>query len=196
MSATEAEIALFPLNTVLFPGGPLPLRIFEPRYVDMVRRCMRQRSCFGVVLIRAGAEVGAVMSIADVGTSARIVDFYQLQDGLLGITCRGEHRFRVLSRHVQPDGLHTALVRWAYEEPDCALPGEYQHLAQLLRKVLPELGDIYRDIDRKFDDAGWVASRLAEILPLSLPDKQYCLELDDPLARLARLAPLIRRSED
>src|SRR5262245_19771346 len=178
MSESDAEIALFPLNTVLFPGGPLPLRIFEPRYLDMVRRCMRERSCFGVVLIRGGAEVGAVMSIAVVGTSARIVDFYQLTDGLLGITCHGERRFRVLSRHVQPDGLHTGLVRWVDEEADCALPGEYQHLAQLLRKVLPELGDMYRDVDRKFDDAAWVACRLAEILPLSLPDKQYVLELD------------------
>src|SRR6185503_20499344 len=89
-SESSAEIPLFPLNTVLFPGGPLPLRIFEPRYVDMVRYCMRERAPFGVVLIRAGTEVGQVTSAADVGTSARIVDFFQLPDGLLGITCVGE----------------------------------------------------------------------------------------------------------
>ncbi|HKZ74176.1 MAG TPA: LON peptidase substrate-binding domain-containing protein, partial [Steroidobacteraceae bacterium] len=88
MSAGAREAAtlqLFPLHTVLFPAGPLPLRIFETRYTDMVRRCMRERSSFGVLLIRAGAEVGAVASTAEVGTTARIVDFYQLPDGLLGI---------------------------------------------------------------------------------------------------------------
>jgi Lon protease-like protein len=149
------EIPLFPLNTVLFPGGPLPLRIFEPRYVDMVRRCMREGVPFGVLLIRAGTEVGEVTSTADVGTSARIVDFHQMQDGLLGIVCLGERRFRVLARRTQPDGLHLGDVEW-----------------------LP-------------DQAG--SARLAEILPISLADKQSCLEMDDPVARLERLAPLIRK---
>jgi len=195
-AAAATEIPLFPLHTVLFPGGPLPLRIFEARYVDMVRRCMRERSCFGVVLIRAGAEVGAVTSIADVGTSARIVDFYQLEDGLLGITCLGERRFRVIERRVQADGLNFARIEWLREEPRVELPAEYHHLGALLRRVLPELGDLYRIVESRFNDAGWVASRLAEILPISLPDKQYCLELDEPVARLARLAPLIRVREE
>ncbi len=191
-----ADIALFPLNTVLFPGGPLPLRIFERRYVDMVRHCMREESAFGVILIRAGAEVGAVTSTADVGTSARIVDFDQLPDGLLGISCIGERKFRVLSRRVQPDGLNLGEIEWTAEEPATELPGEYQHLGQILRKVLPELGDLYRAVPKRFDDASWVGWRLAEMLPLNLSDKQQCLELSDPIARLARLSPLIRRVEE
>lgn len=196
MSTAGEDLPLFPLNTVLFPGGPLPLRIFEPRYVDMVRRCMREGAPFGVLLIRAGAEVGAVTSTADVGTSARIVDFNQMQDGLLGITCLGERRFRVLSRHTQSDGLHVGQVEWLHDTADAPLPGEHRHLSDLLGKVLPELGDLYAIVDRRFDDAGWVAARLAEILPISLSDKQAVLEIDDPVRRLARLSPLIRRVEE
>lgn len=194
--ADSAEIALFPLNSVLFPGGPLPLRIFETRYTDMVRRCMREDSGFGVVLIRAGAEVGEVASTAEVGTLARIVDFYPLPDRLLGITCRGERRFRVLRRWRDGSGLNMAEVSWLEVPPTVAVPEEFHHLAELIRKVLPELGELYEGIEPRLDDADWVGCRLVEILPISLGDKQACLELDDPVARLARLAPLIRRVDD
>lgn len=196
-SESTAEIPLFPLNTVLFPGGPLPLRIFEPRYVDMVRYCMRERAPFGVVLIRAGVEAGGeVTRTAEVGTSARIVDFFQMPDGLLGITCLGERKFRVVDRRVQSDGLNMGTVEWAAPERAADLPSEYVHLAQLLKKVLPELGDMYQSVPKHFDDAGWVSARLAEILPVNLAEKQTCLELEDPLQRLARLSPFIRRSEE
>lgn len=191
-----AELPLFPLNTVLFPGGPLPLRIFETRYVDMVRRCMRGSTSFGVVLIRAGAEVGDLASTAEIGTSARIVDFHQLPDGLLGISCQGERKFHVRTRTRRSDGLNVAEVEWLAPEPATALPEAYRHLGDLLRKVLPELGDMYDSLPKQFDDAAWVGSRLVEILPISLGDKQACLELDDPVARLERLSPLIRRSTD
>ncbi|MCC6172408.1 MAG: LON peptidase substrate-binding domain-containing protein [Gammaproteobacteria bacterium] len=192
---TTVEIPLFPLNTVLFPGGPLPLRIFETRYTDMVRRCMREHSAFGVVLIRAGTEAGDVASTAEIGTTARIVDFYQLPDRLLGITCSGERKFRILERRRQADGLNLGKVEWLPEEAKLEVPGEYAHLAALLRKVLPELGEIYQQVPKHFGDASWVGSRLVEILPISLGDKQACLEMQDPVQRLARVAPLIRRDE-
>jgi hypothetical protein len=191
-----SEIPLFPLNTVLFPGGPLPLRIFEPRYVDMVRHCMREGSAFGVVLIRAGGEVGEVARTAEVGTTARIVDFSQLPDGLLGISCLGERRFRILRRWRQADGLNQAAVEWLPDAAPEPLGAELGFLSDLLRRVLPELGEIYANVPKRFDDAGWVGARLTEILPLSLPDKQALLEIDDPGVRLAQLAPLIRRPED
>jgi Lon protease-like protein len=189
------EIALFPLHTVLFPGGPLPLRIFEPRYVDMVRKSLREESAFGVVLIDAGTETGELTTTTTVGTSARIADFYSLPDGLLGVTCVGLRKFKLGSRRVQSDGLNVGSVEWLDAEEHVELPGEYRHLGLLLRKVLPELGDFYESVPKRFDDATWVGYRLAEILPLSLSDKQYCLELNDPLARLARLSPLIQRVE-
>ncbi|MFZ9708962.1 MAG: LON peptidase substrate-binding domain-containing protein [Steroidobacteraceae bacterium] len=199
MSGTSI-LPLFPLNTVLFPRGPLPLRIFETRYTDMVKRCMREDACFGVVLVKGGAEVGAASGFEDIGTSARIVDFNLLPDGLLGISCRGERRFRLQRRWREADGLNMGEVEWIDAPPGSVtavtLPVEHQRLAQLLQRVLPELGDIYTGIEMRLDDADWVGSRLVEILPINLADKQRCLELLDPLERLTLLAPLVRRVED
>jgi Lon protease-like protein len=188
-----ATLPLFPLNTVLFPDGLLPLRIFETRYVDMVGQCMREASPFGVVMIRSGAEVGAVADTAELGTTARIVDFGKLPDGLLGITCRGERKFRVLKRWQRTDGLNLGDIEYLQLEATLGLPDEYRHLADLLRKVLPELGEPYASMAGNFADASWVGGRLAEILPVSLADKLSLLELDEPLERLARLNQLVRR---
>jgi len=184
------ELPLFPLNTVLFPDGPLSLRIFETRYVDMVGRCMREASPFGVVLIRSGA----VAETAEFGTTARIVDFSKLPDGLLGITCTGERKFRVLRRWQRADGLNLGAIDYLPPEPVLELPDEYRHLGDLLRKLLPELGEPYVGMAGKFTDASWVGCRLAEILPLSLADKLSLLELDEPLVRLARLNRIVRRA--
>jgi len=191
-------LPLFPLNTVLFPHGPLPLRIFETRYVDMVKRCMREEVCFGVVLVSGGSEVGQPVGYADVGTTARIVDFNLLPDGLLGITCRGERRFRVIDRWREADGLNMGSIEWldAASPETIRVPAEFRHLADLLRRVLPELGDVYSGLEPRYDDAEWVGARLIEILPLALEDKQSCLELTDPLERLALIAPLIKRADE
>jgi Lon protease-like protein len=194
--AGSEELPLFPLNTVLFPDGPLALRIFEPRYVDMVRKCMRDGAPFGVVMIRSGQEAGAVSSAASIGTSALIVDFNQMPDGLLGIVCAGEQKFRVEDRRVQPDGLNVGTVTWLPPEMRQSLPDQHAHLGQLLKKVLPQLGELYKSMAGPFDDTAWVGMRLAEILPISLAERQECLEIDDPLARLERLAPFIRPVED
>ena len=173
------SIALFPLNIVLFPDGPLPLRIFETRYVDMVRRCMRESSSFGVVLENA-----------DVGTMAKIVDFHQLVDGLLGLSCVGGQRFRIRSRSRQADGLNLAEVDMLPLEPEMAVPTRHARLPALLKNVLPQLGEVYTGMEMKLDDAAWVGHRLAEILPIPPADKQSCLELDDPIQRLDFLSPL------
>lgn len=178
------ELPLFPLNTVLFPGGLLPLRIFEPRYVDMVGRCMREGSSFAVVLIRSGAEVGEVGETAELGTTARIVDFNKLPDGLLGITCQGERKIRVLQRSQRPDGLYVGEIEYLASEPRMELPPKFQTLADMLRKVLPALGEPYASMPCEYADASWVGCRLAEVLPLSLTDKLSLLALEDPVARL------------
>ena len=192
MSAAQNDsIALFPLNIVLFPGGALPLRIFETRYVDMVRRCMRGSQAFGVALIREGNEVGPAETF-DVGTLAKIVDFHQLSDGLLGLSCVGEQRFRIRSRGRQADGLNLAEVDWLAPEPTVAVPERHARLPQLLKSVLPQLGEVYTGIEMRLDDAAWVGHRLAEILPIPLADKQRCLELDDPIERLDVLGPLVK----
>ncbi len=186
------EIPLFPLNTVLFPGGPLPLRIFETRYVDMVRRCMREDSGFGVVLIRQGVESGGPARFAEVGTEAQIVDFSRLEDGLLGIACRGVGRFRVLENWRASDGLNMGRVEDLGPEAAVPLPAQHAHLAEALRRVLPELGEAYAHAEPAFQDAAWIGHRLAELLPLDLQARQVLLEMDDPLERIAVLSPLIR----
>ncbi len=185
------SIALFPLNIVLFPEGPLPLRIFETRYLDMVRRCMREGQGFGVVLIREGREVGdGDTETYEVGTMAKITDFHQLPDGLLGLSCVGQQRFRIHTRSRQTDGLHLGEVEWLDSEPAMRVPPRHARLAELLRTVLPQLGEVYTGIDMRLDDAAWVGHRLAEILPIPLADKQSYLEIDDPVERLDVLAPL------
>lgn len=192
MSAAQNDsIALFPLNIVLFPGGALPLRIFETRYVDMVRHCMRGSQAFGVALIREGNEVGPAETF-DVGTLAKIVDFHQLSDGLLGLSCIGEQRFRIRSRGRQADGLNLAEVDWLASEPAVAVPARHARLSELLKSVLPQLGEVYTGIEMRLDDAAWVGHRLAEILPIPLTDKQSYLELDDPIERLDVLGPLVK----
>jgi len=182
------SIPLFPLNIVLFPDGPLPLRIFETRYVDMVRSCMREDRGFGVALIREGSEAGPAETF-EVGTMAKIVDFHQLSDGFLGLSCVGAQRFRIQRRSRQADGLNLAEVEWLLTEPPLAVPQRHAGLAELLKTVLPQLGEVYTGIEMRLDDAAWVGHRLAEILPIAAGDKQFCLELTDPIQRLDVLSP-------
>jgi hypothetical protein len=186
----STEIPLFPLGTVLFPGGPLPLRIFEARYIDLVRRCLRDGSGFGVVLIREGVEAGGPALTFDVGTYARIVDFSQQPDGLLGIRASGERRFRILERRRERDGLNVADVEWLPEGSSQPLPEEFAELGPALDALLDQVGEPYASLERRLDDAAWVAGRLAEILPLPPGHKQHCLELDDVIERLRFLRPL------
>jgi Lon protease-like protein len=189
MSA-RLEIPLFPLGTVLFPGGPLPLRIFETRYIDLVRRCMRDGTGFGVVLIREGAEAGTAVATFDVGTYARIVDFSQQPDGLLGISAQGERRFRILERRRARDGLNLASVEWLPAEQSQPLPADYAELGPAIDAILTQVGEPYASLERHLEDAGWVSARLAEVLPVPMQHKQHCLELDDPVERLRYLRPM------
>jgi Lon protease-like protein len=196
VAAETSVLALFPLHTVLFPGGPLPLRIFETRYLDMVRRCMREQQPFGVVLIQEGEEAGVVATTATVGCSARIVDFHTLRDGLLGISCVGERKFRVQRVWRASDGLNLGEIVWLAPEPALALPAGHARLGATVRHALDELAAQYQYVDRKFDDAAWVGARLTELLPIEPNDKQALLELDDPIARLAALEKVVSGGEN
>lgn len=187
----ELTCPLFPLGTVLFPGGPLPLRIFETRYLDMISDCMRNEKPFGVCLIRNGQEAGEAADAFEIGTIAKIVDWNQLPGGLLGITARGEDRFQVLSRKVQPDQLVVAQVSVMAREQRITVPTEHHNLSVLLRGFIDHLGEHYEHVAPDFDDASWVGYRLAEILPIPMTRKQYFLELEDPLVRLAQIADIV-----
>jgi Lon protease-like protein len=185
------SIPLFPLRTVLFPDGPLPLRVFEPRYLDMISRCMKEDTEFGVIMIRSGSETGEVR-VAQIGTRARITDWYQGSDGILGVTAMGTRRFVLHDVRQQPDGLYIGSVEELAAEPEVALPADYRPMATLLEGVIDDLGKLYDPLPKRYDDAAWVAARFAEILPMELEQKQTCLEIDDPIERLEYVRPLLR----
>ncbi len=191
----QFEIPIFPLRTVLFPGGPLPLRVFEPRYLGMISRCLREESAFGVALIREGDETGEAR-VYEVGTLARIVDWYQGSDGLLGITAQGEEKFVLVESWREDDGLNIGRVQRLPPEASIALPPEHAPLGGLLRDVLDDLGIHYQQLPKNYGDAAWVGHRLSEILPISLEQKQYCLELQDPLHRLTALSPVLKELQE
>ncbi len=185
------QIPLFPLSTVLFPGGPLPLRIFEARYIDMISERMRRDAPFGVLLIKDGSEAGGPASTYEVGTLARITDWYQGSDGLLGVTAIGERRFRLKSAERQADGLNIGEIELLPEEPVVPLPEAYAGIAEILAGVLDDLGRLYESLERHYDDAAWVSYRFVEILPIDLEQKQRCLEDSDPEERLQMVAELL-----
>ncbi len=192
---SDDPLPLFPLGTVLMPDGPLMLRIFEPRYLDMIGRCMREETGFVVVLIHQGGETGP-STFHNVGTLAKIADWHQYDDGVLGITALGQSRVRVTHSERQADGLNLGTVEFIAPDPAIALPEKHAYLGRLLEQLIDQLGDQYALVDANYGDAGWVSSRLAEILPLHNDRKQACLELEQPLARLDVIAEAVKEMTD
>ncbi|MGH8668271.1 MAG: LON peptidase substrate-binding domain-containing protein [Burkholderiales bacterium] len=185
-----SEVPLFPLNAVLFPGGRLPLRIFEQRYMEMAKACLRDGSPFGVCLIREGKEVGAPATPVEVGCTAKISAWDMPQLGLLQVTALGAQRFRIVERRVQSDGLALASVEFLPDDQDSAIPETCAGCVRLLERVIEQQGGLF-EAPHRLDSASWVSSRLAEILPLPLSAKQELLELADSRARLERLNALL-----
>ncbi|MEZ5498524.1 MAG: LON peptidase substrate-binding domain-containing protein [Steroidobacteraceae bacterium] len=196
MTREVVTLALFPLRTVLFPGGLLPLRIFETRYVDMVRNCMREQVPFGVVLLLEGAEAGGLSCFATLGTSARIADFDPLPDGLLGISCRGERKFRVLRHWRAADLLNMGEVEWLGDEPSESLPQRHALLRGLLEQAMAKVGQHYDNWEQQLDDASWIGYRLSELMSLPVEERQRSLELADPIERIDWLAPMLDTAAD
>lgn len=190
----QSTLPIFPLQAVLFPGGALNLRIFEPRYLDMVRACARDAAGFGVCLILEGREAGEAAMPAAVGTLARITDFCTLPDGLLGIGAEGGERFQVTTTHVRDNGLVQGEVRFWPDEAVVPVPAEHGLLATILERLLEQIGGPMAKVDRcRFDDASWVGFRLAELLPLAQAEKQQLLQLTDPMQRLVQLQHYLPR---
>lgn len=185
-----SDIPLFPLNTVLFPGGRLPLRIFEQRYMEMAKACLRDNTPFGVCLIREGKEVGAPATPVEVGCLARIGNWDMPQLGMLHVTALGSQRFRILERRVQADGLARASVELFPEDMDSGIPQGCKGCVNLMERVIEQQSALFEPPHR-LDSASWVSSRLAEVLPLPLPAKQELLELTDARARLERINALL-----
>ena len=184
-------LPLFPLRTVLFPGGLLPLKVFEQRYIDMTKDCLKDERPFGVCLITLGDEVAlgsnSPPEFARVGTLARIVDWEMPQLGILHVATTGGTRFQVQKHVAQANGLVIGEVTTIAPEPSCPLPEAYAPLAKLLDMIAARIGPQNFPADAHFDDASWVGYRLAELLPLPLKIKQSMLEINDALVRLGTL---------
>jgi len=185
------QLPLFPLHTVLFPGGPLPLRIFEARYLDMVSQCLQADSGFGVCMIEHGKEVGEPARTVNIGVVARIVDWHQRSDGLLGITVIGEQRFSLSDVKVQSNQLSIATVELLEDKKDIAMPERFLSLVDVLKRLLDSADNLYADLARQFKDANWVSYRLVELLPIEMKQKQFFLEMDDPVERLGQLYQML-----
>jgi Lon protease-like protein len=182
--AIQHDVPLFPLGTVLFPEGRLPLKIFEQRYMDMAKACLKNDSPFGVCLIASGRETGAPALSHEVGTLARIARWDMPQLGVLQVRCHGEQRFRVVSRRVETSGLQRADIEVAEDLRPAPLEARHEFLASLLSRIIDQIGDVPYFQPPRFGDSVWVGYRLCELLPIALPDKQKLLELDDHVVRL------------
>ena len=188
--SNDDNCPIFPLRTILFPDSKLPLRIFEPRYIDMVSKCMKDSLEFGVVLSRESNDP-KMFETYNIGTMAKIIDWEQGNDGLLGITTIGTNKFKLLGMNKQEDGLNIGDVEIIEREGDFKPTENFSNLVTLLKAILDDI-NLYNDDEKKLESASWVSFRFAEILPLKLEDKQKCLEIDDPIIRLNYLEPLIR----
>ena len=193
MAEAPTTLPLFPLHTVLVPGAALELRIFEPRYLDMIRDCGRAGSGFGICLILEGEEAGAPAVPAAWGTEAVVEDFDTTPEGLLSLRVRGARRFQVARTRVRDNGLVVGDVVFHADAPADAVASlrlrpEHALLAELLRRILEQVGGDFVDPDPAlFEDAPWVGWRLAELLPLTHAQRQTLLQIDDPHARLQLL---------
>lgn len=186
------ELPIFPLGTVLFPDGLMPLRIFEQRYLDMTKHCIRDDAPFGVCLIRDGEEVGAPAEPFETGCSARIAQWDMPHLGMFALLCRGERTFRILERWVEPGGLQRAKVQLLEPLPAHPLPARHARLAALLERIVQQVGADHFPQPLRMDDAYWVARRLCETLPLEGTLKLRVLEGRDIEAALGELDDLLQ----
>jgi hypothetical protein len=202
---TLSSLPLFPLGSVLFPGGLLALRVFEVRYLDMVRKCHQAGAPFGVVALTQGREVrqaGAPEEqFNDVGTLAVIEQIDTPQPGLITLLCRGSQRFRITQRSHLPHGLWIADV--GHIDPDLMvqIPQDLRKASTALAQVLhtlkqrdPEIPTAIVPTAAQLDDCGWVANRWCELLPVPLELKQRLMELDNPLVRLELVGDILERT--
>jgi uncharacterized protein len=188
-------VPIFPLNTVLFPGGILPLKIFEVRYMDMAKDCLKRDTPFGICLIREGEEVGTPAVPEPVGCLARIADCDVENLGVLKVRAEGIERFRIVSSEVNKQGLIVGEVESLASEPAVSEAPGMAECVEFLRKVIAGIGTERFSEPLLYDDASWVSFRLAEILPLRTDVKQRLLELTDAELRMGILHRFLRQQK-
>ncbi|MBV6842736.1 LON peptidase substrate-binding domain-containing protein [Xanthomonas euvesicatoria] len=187
-TADTSALPLFPLHSVLLPGAAMGLRVFERRYLDLVRECGRNGTSFGVCLILEGNEVGVPATPAAFGTEGRIEDFDVGADGVLVLRLRGTRRFHVQRSRIRDNGLVVGDVAWREPDPDDELRPEHGLLSTVLERMLEQVGGEFASVGPGLmDQAAWVGWRLAELLPLTGQQRLSLLQQDDPHRRLDQL---------
>jgi Lon protease-like protein len=189
----STALPLFPLNTVVFPGGRLPLKIFEQRYLEMVKQAIAGNTPFGICAIREGAETGTPAVPYSIGTRVRITDWDMLQTGILHIDTLAQERFVVRSTHAEPSGLLIGAVEAVSAESAITVPEDLELAVEILRHIISEYGDAHFPAPHDFDNAVWVGYRLAEVLPLRLSIRQNLLEMNDSITRLRILTEFLKK---
>lgn len=190
------KLPLFPLSAVLFPGCVLDLQVFEARYLDMIARCMKQGSGFGVVCILEGSETGDIEpDIAGIGCEARVSDFQKQDNGLLGIRVEGGRRFEVLNTELQRDNLLVADVHWLDEIPEQPLQEEDQDLLALLKALAEHPMVAALNMNTEVSGQQSLANQLAYLLPFAEEDKLDLLQVDDPQQRLDGIQALLEEMQ-
>lgn len=188
-------VPIFPLQTVLYPGSLLPLRIFEVRYMDMAKACLKGGSPFGVCLIREGSEVGTPAVPEKIGCLARIAECDMEELGILKVKAEGLERFRIVSSEVNKSGLIIGEIEKHEAEAEGEPAAGFEECVDFLRKVIAGIGAERFAEPLRFEDASWVGFRLAEILPLRTDVKQKLLELTDAALRVAILHRFLKQQQ-
>jgi len=187
-------LPLFPLNSVVFPGGRLPLRIFEQRYLDMVKQAIADNTSFGICAIREGTETGAPPAIPyAVGTRVHVTDWDMPETGILHIDTLGQERFVIRNTHTEPSGLLIGSVEAVSSENAATVPDELELAVEILRHIIDEYGDAHFPAPHEFGNAVWVGYRLSEVLPLKLSIKQSLLEMNDSVMRIRILTEFLKK---
>lgn len=188
-AADSRDVFIFPLNTVLFPGGVLPLKIFEQRYLDMTKTCISEERPFGVCLIKEGRETGTPAVPEEIGCLARITQWDMPQLGVFQLLTEGTQRFRILHSSVGKFGLISAGVETLPAENEVAPLDKL--CSEVLKAIIEKVGAEHFPAPHRFDDAAWISYRLSEVLPIGLDIKQQLLQLADPQARLSQLSQIL-----
>lgn len=212
VASKPSRLPLFPLNTVVFPGGRLPLRVFEQRYLDMVKQAIADNMPFGIcapawgtpagaaplrgdpsAAIREGTETGGPAVPHAVGTRVRVIDWDMPETGILHIDTQAEERFVIRSTETEPGGLLVGSVETVSSEAAAAVPDELELAVEILRHIINEYGDARFPAPHEFGNAVWVGYRLSEVLPLKLSIKQSLLEMNDSVMRVRILTEFLKK---
>ena len=187
------QIPMFPLKSIVLPGGLFPLRIFERRYINMVKNCLKNETGFCITLVRAESDNGYITNVYNYGCYVKIVDWNQLEDGLLGITVEGIKKIHVLECNLNEDNLLQGSIEDIEVEKEYMVPQKYLSLSKFYKKIYPNIKDFISFKKERYADATWVSFRLTECLPLDSSTKNKLIALDNAFDRLDKLNEIINK---